>query len=311
MSFKLFIYYCALCGGWAALLVWLVVQTAGILERGDPTWQSTQVAGILGVFLAVAVGGMDALLNAVGLQRFVRVLVCVAVGLLGGLLGGFLGGWLHARLGVPMVVGWVLVGVSIGAAIGVYDVLRALGAREDLRTARRKVVNGALGGLLGGLLGGFLFEGLQVSARMTAVSLTRTSLAVGLVCLGLFIGLLIGLAQVFLTEAWVKVEKGFRAGRELMLSKEETTIGRAEGCDLGLFGDSSVERRHARILLKDRRYLLADAGTEGGTFLNDQPVSRPTPLRDGDVIRVGNSILRFGEREKKGTTETQRHREEG
>ncbi len=29
MSFKLFIYYCALCGGWAAFLSWGVAQGSG------------------------------------------------------------------------------------------------------------------------------------------------------------------------------------------------------------------------------------------------------------------------------------------
>ena len=81
--------------------------------------------------------------------------------------------------------------------------------------------------------------------------------------LGVCIGLLIGLAQVILKEAWIKVEAGFRAGRELMLTKDETTIGRAEGCDLGLFGDNTIEKLHARIVLKNNRYLLEDAGDGG------------------------------------------------
>ncbi len=72
-----------------------------------------------------------------------------------------------------------------------------------------------------------------------------------------------------LKEAWIKVAQGFRAGRELMLSKEETTIGRAENCDLGMFGDNTIERLHSRILLENNRYLLADAETPGGTYLND------------------------------------------
>ena len=32
------------------------------------------------------------------------------------------------------------------------------------------------------------------------------------------------------------------AGREIMLTKDETTIGRAESCDIGLFGDNAIER---------------------------------------------------------------------
>ena len=112
--------------------------------------------------------------------------------------------------------------------------------------------------------------------------------------------MLIGLAQVFLKEAWLKVESGFRAGREVMLSKDETTIGRAESCDVGLFGDNAVERTHARIQLKDNQYVLADAETPGGTYLNGKPIRKPMPLRDGDSIGVGNCVLRFGERQKKG-----------
>ena len=134
---------------------------------------------------------------------------------------------------------------------------------------------------------------------MSSTVIPRSNLAIGLVILGLCIGLLIGLAQVFLKEAWLKVAQGFRAGRELMLAKDETTIGRAESCDLGLFGDNTIERLHARILLKNNRYLLADAETPGGTFLNEERVSKPTPLKSGDKIGVGNSVIEFGERQKR------------
>ena len=83
--------------------------------------------------------------------------------------------------------------------------------------------------------------------------LPRSTLAVGLVILGMCIGLLIGLAQVVLKEVWVQVEQGFRAGREMILSKPDTTVGRAESCDIGLFGDNKVEKMHARIVLKGGR----------------------------------------------------------
>ena len=91
--------------------------------------------------------------------------------------------------------------------------------------------------------------------------------------LGLCIGLLIGVAQVILKEAWVKVEAGFRPGRELIVSKGEIVIGRAESCDIGLFGDNSVERTHARILRKGDRYLLVDSDTAGG-HVPERPTHR-------------------------------------
>ena len=92
-------------------------------------------------------------------------------------------------------------------------------------------------------------------------------------------------------------QNGFQATRAL--SKDETTIGRAESCDLGLFGANPIERLHARIRLKNNRYLLDDAETPGGTYLNDERIISPTPLRSGDKIRVCNAVIEFGERQKR------------
>jgi hypothetical protein len=296
MSFRLFIYYCALCGGWAAYLAWALVWgtevgPGGRHQPSSPELSSALIAGILGLLVAAAVGAVDAVLNASGFQRVVRALLCLVIGFVGGLFGGLIGEFLHTRLNLPLAIGWVLVGVAVGVSIGVFDLLRALLSREQLGRAVRKIVNGAIGGFVGGLVGGVPFGFL-----LTAESLPRSGLAIGLVILGLCIGLLIGLAQVILKEAWVRVEAGFRAGRELMLSREETTIGRAEGSDILLLGDNTIERSHARIVRKNNRYLLEDADTAGGTYLNDELIDRPTPLRSGDTIRVGGSILRFGER---------------
>jgi hypothetical protein len=304
MSFKFFIYYCALCGGWAAFLVWALVQGAG-LRTLTPLWlRAALIGALIGTFVAGAVGLVDALLNAVGTQRLLRVLVCMGLGLLAGLFGGLVGQGLYALLlnvlpaavqWVPVSFGWVLAGVLIGASIGAFDLLRVVMGQQDLRASLKKVFNGALGGFIGGLIGGVPFGILLAVAPPTL----RSGLSTGLVLFGACIGLMIGLAQVILKEAWLTVESGFRAGRELMLTKDETTIGRAEGCDVGLFGDNAIEKLHARIVLKNNRYLLAHAAPDGETFLNDQPVTRPAPLKSGDAIRVGRSVLRFGERQKR------------
>jgi hypothetical protein len=315
MSFRLFIYYCAVCGGWAAFLAWALALAFGIrqIHAGvgvyafDPVVSSMLIAGLLGLLVAAGVGAMDAKLNAVGSARVLRVAVSALIGLVGGALGGLVGEAMHQtalylRLGPVseflMLVGWMLVGVAIGGAVGVFDLLRAVAGRQTFGTAVRKTINGLVGGLLGGFIGGLLFV-LVMSFQETRDTLPNGSLAAGLVILGLCIGLLIGLAQVVLKEAWLKVESGFRSGREVMLSKNETTIGRAESCDIGLFGDAAVEKLHARILLKNNQYFLADAETSGGTYLNDRPVRKTAPLRNGDAIRVGNSVLRFGERAKR------------
>jgi MFS family permease len=305
MSFKTFIWYCALCGGWAALFTWAFAQFGGL----QSTWiqenayiQTGMIAGLLGFLLAGVIGFLDGLLNSVGFARILRVFVCVIVGFLGSVLAGLVGqaisGIFKAVAGVPLrFPGWMLVGIVIGGSIGVFDLLRAGMTGKGFGQATRKTINGMIGGAIGGFLGGVLNDAITiVDLRET---LPWSSLATGLVVLGLFIGLLIGTAQVLLKEAWVRVESGFKAGREMILSKPETVVGRAEGCDIALFGDTGVEKQHARIVLQKDRYVLLDAQTPGGTYINGQRISGPTPLSSGDAIQVGKSVLRFEERSKR------------
>ena len=297
MSFKLFIYYCSLGGGWAAFVTWAIVQVCGIRDWENKTAYAATLGAILGALIAATIGALDAIMNAVGSQRILRVGICLTIGLLGGLLGALLGNTLFVKFNynvAMLVVGWILVGVLIGASVGVYDLIRAMMGLNDFAAPLKKTLNGIYGGLLGGLVGGLPF-GLLMRNESIPVS----NLTIGLVILGLCIGLFIPLAQVVLKQAWVKVEAGFRPGREIMLMKDETLIGKAEGCDIGLFGGQGLEKQHARIFLKNNRYYLADMNTPGGTFVNERRVNGSTPLKDGDAIRVGNCVLRFGERAKR------------
>jgi hypothetical protein len=308
MSFRLFIYYCALCGGWAGFLGWALGLFASPDVAAHPVLADAFRGMWAGLLIALALGLVDALWNLslrnLG-QIILRVGVAVLVGLVGGFLGGMIAQWLLGLTGLTVffVLGWTLVGLLVGGSIAVFEVLASADRPGERSGAVRKMTNGLIGGTAGGLLGGFL--ALLLRGALAGVFHDRdpaslwSPTATGLVALGLCIGLLIGLAQVILKEAWIRVEAGFRAGRELILSRERTTVGRAESCDVGLFGDPAVEKFHANIILADNRYHVEDARTPGGTFLNDQPVAGRTPLRSGDLIRVGRSLLRFRERQKR------------
>jgi hypothetical protein len=306
MSFRLFIYYCALCGGWAAFVGWL----CGRLVAPDPEVHDVLTAGVrgmwVGLLVALGLGLVDALWNLslrrVGLVAM-RVGVAFLIGAIGGLIGGLLG-QLLLNLWTPFyVIGWTLTGLLVGTSIGVFELLAALAQNRDLSGAVKKLLKGLTGGTVGGLLGGIL--SLLLSTAWAGIFRDKdqnalwSPTATGFVALGMCIGLLIGLAQVILKEAWIKVEAGFRAGREMILSKDRTTVGRAESCDLGLFGDPSVEKLHAQIILAGNRYYVEDANTPGGTFVNEQPVAGRAPLKSGDLIRVGRNVLRFHERQKR------------
>jgi hypothetical protein len=304
MSFRLFIYYCALCGGGSALIGWACGRG---MAGANPMLTAGLKAMLLGMLVALTLSLVDALWN-LSLRQvgpvLQRVVAAVLVGGVGGLFGGLLSDALNRQS--PLLgfgVGWTITGLLIGAAPGVFDLLASLTGGQSPRGPLRKVLNGVLGGAVGGFLGGVL----SMRLRLTWAELFQgkpadelwSPSATGFFALGACIGLLIGLAQVILREAWLRVERGFRAGREIILSRPVLTVGRAEGCDIGLFGDPDVERVHARLVRHGDGYLLKDEGTAGGTYVNGERLAGPRHLRAGDVIRLGNSLLRFGERRKR------------
>lgn len=79
-------------------------------------------------------------------------------------------------------------------------------------------------------------------------------------------------------------------GRTFVIGKE-ITIGRAGGCDITLADDSFVSHLHARLYVSSGETFIEDLGSTNGTYLNDEPVRDPAPVREGDLIRVGKTAL--------------------
>jgi hypothetical protein len=309
MSLRWFVYHCGLFGAWAALLGWVLGRLL-VGEHADLA-QAGFKGLYLGLTVALALGLVDALwslppgrLGEVALRAAAAVLVGCAGGAAGGLLGQALYG--RSEWSLFLVLGWTVTGLLVGLSIGTFEAAVLLGGTQGAG-AFRKLRNGALGGTAGGLLGGALYLALQGLRPVLFADKPKDVLwspsALGFVVLGLCIGLLIGLAQVVFREAWLKVEAGFRAGHERLLSKDETVIGRSEACDIGLFGDAGVDPRHAHILRQAGRYVLVDLGSKGGTYLNGVRITQPALLRSGDLIGMGRSALRFGERGRRSPAE--------
>ena len=78
------------------------------------------------------------------------------------------------------------------------------------------------------------------------------------------------------------------------LGTAEATIGRSLDNQLAL-NDIQVSAHHAVIRLEGQTYTIVDIGSTNGTFVNDQRIDRNTPrsLTQGDVIRIGQTILIF------------------
>lgn len=82
-------------------------------------------------------------------------------------------------------------------------------------------------------------------------------------------------------------------GNTVALAQRVTTIGRLPDRDVVL-GDSGVSRRHAEIRRSRAGYLLVDHGSANGTSINGTGITAQQ-LEDGDLIKVGATVLRFRE----------------
>jgi pSer/pThr/pTyr-binding forkhead associated (FHA) protein len=82
------------------------------------------------------------------------------------------------------------------------------------------------------------------------------------------------------------------AGKEHPILNAETIIGRAIESDIVVV-DKRVSREHARIRREGRKLLLEDLGSTNGTCLNQQRVTAPAILRDGDRLLVGDVQFTF------------------
>lgn len=76
------------------------------------------------------------------------------------------------------------------------------------------------------------------------------------------------------------------------LGKQPILVGRDLSCDLTL-ADDSVSRRHAIIEPQGTTHLVSDLGSTNGTFINDEALTSPHLLQEGDRVRFGNQIFKY------------------
>ena len=71
---------------------------------------------------------------------------------------------------------------------------------------------------------------------------------------------------------------------------DEATLGRAPGCGVSI-PDAAVSQLHARLFPDDRGFAVEDLGSTNGTWLNRTRVGTAVPLRRGDRLQVGSTVL--------------------
>jgi two-component system cell cycle response regulator len=89
------------------------------------------------------------------------------------------------------------------------------------------------------------------------------------------------------------VAGGIDAGRVLSISPQQvSTLGRAPDCTFP-FDDVGLSREHAKVLVIGHDYVITDAGSRNGSYVNDVRITGPVKLHDGDRVQLGSTILRF------------------
>ena len=99
-------------------------------------------------------------------------------------------------------------------------------------------------------------------------------------------------AQVTSKAASFTCVAGPDKGSEFILAFAVSRIGRAREADIRLH-DMAVSRAHALVKRTEAEFSIEEAGKTNGVFVNGRKVVGTQPLNGGDVIEVGQSVLRF------------------
>jgi pSer/pThr/pTyr-binding forkhead associated (FHA) protein len=82
-------------------------------------------------------------------------------------------------------------------------------------------------------------------------------------------------------------------GERFELDSAPLTVGRGTPNDIELQGDEFASAKHARIEPRRDGVWVEDIGSTNGTYVNGTRIERPRRLTPGDVVRVGETDLRF------------------
>jgi hypothetical protein len=82
-------------------------------------------------------------------------------------------------------------------------------------------------------------------------------------------------------------------GQDFELDSAQLTIGRGGQNDIAIRSDEYASARHARFEPRQDGVWVQDLGSTNGTYLNGARLEHPRRLTQGDVVRVGETDLRY------------------
>ncbi len=104
----------------------------------------------------------------------------------------------------------------------------------------------------------------------------------------------VSMADLPVDKAVLIVRSGTQAGDRFALDSDVTRLGRHPDSEI-MLDDITVSRRHASIERTDEGYVVSDAGSLNGTYVNQERIDRAV-LHHGDELQVGKFRLVLFER---------------
>lgn len=285
----------SVCCGIAGFLGFLIQEPrirASEIDNASAVLESVFVSsaltfGLIGLLIGAGLALADEYGATSGRRIGVRLVLGAAAGALCGAVGGMIGQGIYSTLlssdnlnvasqVAARTIGWAAVGAGLGLSSG------------WVSKNKQKAMKGLIGGAIGGGIGGILFDLISV-----VVGSGTGSRMIGDTVIGIFVGALVVAIEEMAKAAWITVVAGRNEGKQYILSKPYTTIGRNELSDIPMYGDMSVAKLHAVVQTTNgQQFVLSDQGTQPGTIVNGQRVTQK-PLVEGDAIQIGRFHLVF------------------
>lgn len=92
-------------------------------------------------------------------------------------------------------------------------------------------------------------------------------------------------------KAMIFIARGANKGSRFLVTSEGATIGRSTSSSIFL-DDVTVSRTHATISKSEGNFILRDAGSLNGTYINNLSITEHT-LASGDEFQIGKFHLLF------------------
>jgi pSer/pThr/pTyr-binding forkhead associated (FHA) protein len=107
----------------------------------------------------------------------------------------------------------------------------------------------------------------------------------------------VALAKLILMDMDLNAQFPLPSDNEITIGRVDPHRGIRPDIDLSKFDPASrISRRHARITSRSGQFYIEDLGSANGTVINGRnrlKPQEPYPLVNGDVLKIGETTLKF------------------